>query len=288
MDEASTDERTSTPDLDERIRSGIPLVHYAVNDLSARVPRHIPREDLVSAGFLGLAQAARSWDPAREVTFERYARTRIRGALLDELRGRDWATRSVRGQARHLKAATEEHTRTTGRAPSAPELAATMGLSTEELAQLTAQVHRTTVLQFDAIFTNPDDVPIRLPEEDAPLESLLRRERLAYLRDAVDCLPERLRKVVVEYFFEQRQMQDIGDDLGVTESRVSQLRAEAITFLRAGMAAVVSDADTPTARPGGRSTPRLSAYLAEVAATSSTRSRRTIRPAAPAPLSASA
>lgn len=286
MRAAGTHDTATTPDLDERIRLGIPLVHYAVNDLSARVPRHVAREDLVSAGFLGLAQAAKSWDPNRQVTFERYARTRIRGALLDELRGRDWATRSVRGQARHLRAATEEHTRTTGNAPSSAELATSMGLTTTELAQLTAQVHRTTVLQFDAIFTQAGDAPISAPEEDTPLESLLHRERLAYLRDAVTALPERLRKVVIEYFFEQRQMQDIAADLGVTESRVSQLRAEAITFLRAGMAPVVDEQDElMEARTTGRSTPRVAAYLAEVSAASNAKTRLAFRPAGATPVS---
>ncbi len=272
MLQAATDDAVPTPDFDERIQLGIPLVHYAVNDLAPRLPAHVQREDLVSAGMLGLAQAARAWDATRNVTFERYARTRIRGALLDELRGRDWATRSVRGKARHLAASTEELARGTGQAPTDAELARSMGLSATELAQLKDQVHRATVVPLDAIFTNLGDAPVGAPDEESPIEALLHRERLAYLRDAVTHLPERLRTVVVEYFFEQRQMQDIADDLGVTESRVSQLRAEALVLLRAGLAPLTSDdgtVDPSYVKP----TPRVAAYLAEVASASNAKTR---------------
>jgi RNA polymerase sigma factor for flagellar operon FliA len=267
------------PDLEERVRLGIPLVHYAVNELAGRIPAHVQREDLISAGLLGLAQAARSWDEARNVTFERYARMRIRGALLDELRGRDWATRSVRRKARHLAAATDELARGTGRSPSDVELARSMGVTAGELAQLKEQVHRTTVLPFDAIFATPGEAPFGAPEEESPVEAVLHLERLAHLRNAVTHLPERLRKVVVEYFFEQRQMQDIADDLGVTESRVSQLRAEALVLLRAGLAPLAED-DGPADAVPARPTPRMAAYLAEVAASSSAATRLAARPGA--------
>ena len=162
-----------------------------------------------------------------------------------------------------------------------------MGLTPTELAQLKDQVHRTTVLPFDAIFADPSDAPLGSPEEDSPVEAVLHRERLAYLRDAVTHLPDRLRKVVVEYFFEQRQMQDIADDLGVTESRVSQLRAEALVLLRAGMApltAVDGTVDATAVRP----TPRVAAYLAEVASASNAKTRLATRPSSPARISATA
>src|SRR3546814_14762207 len=90
-------------DVEQLVRDGLPLVQYAVSDMSGRVPRHVLRDDLVSAGMLGLAQAAKSWDPARGVTVERYASTRTQSALLDEIRGRDWAHRTVRAHARRLR-----------------------------------------------------------------------------------------------------------------------------------------------------------------------------------------
>src|SRR5579862_2993562 len=95
---------------DELVRKNIPLVHYAVAEIAAKIPRHVSRDDLVSAGMAGLAQAARNYDPERGIAFDRYASTRIRGALLDELRDRDWASRSVRSRARKVTAASEELT----------------------------------------------------------------------------------------------------------------------------------------------------------------------------------
>src|SRR5215207_4122746 len=102
---------------DKLVREHLPLVHYAVSEMAAKIPRHVSRDDLVSAGMAGLAQAARSFDPARGINFDRYASTRIRGALLDELRGRDWASRSVRARARGLQAANEELVSRLGRTP---------------------------------------------------------------------------------------------------------------------------------------------------------------------------
>jgi RNA polymerase sigma factor for flagellar operon FliA len=261
---SSVDQQPSTDDL---VRAGLPLVQYAVSDLAGRLPRHVHRDDLVSAGMLGLAQAAKSWDPTRGVTFERYARTRIQGALLDELRGRDWATRSVRANARRLQAATDEITARTGVAPQPAELGRAMGITTSEVDKLNEDIHRATVLHYDALFTDVDESPITTSDGDETLDTLLHRELVGYLRDAVVTLPERLRKVVVEYFFEERQMQDIADDLGVTESRVSQMRAEAIVLLRAGIDSAL-EPQAPAAPPTGRAAKRTAAYLAEVAAAS--------------------
>lgn len=261
----------SAPSMESLVKTGLPLVQYAVSDLAGRVPRHVPRDELVSAGMLGLAQAAKSWDASRGVTFERYARTRIQGALLDELRSRDWATRSVRANARRLQATTEELTARTGHAPATADIGRELGLATREVEKLAEDVHRATVLHYDAMFVDLDESPICPTVDDQPLNSILEREMLGYLRDAVVSLPERLRKVVVEYFFEERQMQDIADDLGVTESRVSQMRGEAIALLRAGLEALVPQtlpSEEPAPAPVGRAAKRTAAYLAEVTAAS--------------------
>src|SRR5262245_54835633 len=105
------------------VRENMPLVHYVVSEVAHRVPGHVNRSDLVSAAMLGLAQAARSYDPERGVAFDRFASTRMRGALLDELRGRDWASRSVRARARSLKSAQDELTNRLGRTPTPEEIA---------------------------------------------------------------------------------------------------------------------------------------------------------------------
>jgi len=116
---------------DQLVREHLPLVQYVVSEVAHRVPNHVSRSDLVSAGMLGLAQAARSFDPERGIAFDRFASTRIRGALLDELRGRDWASRSVRSRARGLQATQEELTNRLGRAPKPEEVAQSLGIAPE-------------------------------------------------------------------------------------------------------------------------------------------------------------
>ena len=288
-DVTRTSSAQARPTTEYLVQAGLPLVQYAVSDMAGRVPRHVLRDDLVSAGMLGLAQAAKSWDPTRGVTFERYARTRIQGALLDELRGRDWATRSVRANARRLQAASDEITARTGATPQPAELGQAIGLSAVEVDKLNDDIHRATVLHYDALFTDADEGPATTSPGDETLDTLLQRELVGYLRDAVVSLPERLRKVVVEYFFEERQMQEIADDLGVTESRVSQMRAEAMVLLRAGLDAALEPEPAPAADRTGRAAKRTAAYLAEVAAASDFKMRLSAdAPSVPARVAATA
>src|SRR3954449_9069546 len=121
----SADQRRTEERL---VRDHLALVHYAVSEMATKVPRHVSRDDLVSAGMAGLAQAARSFDPSRGITFDRYASSRIRGSLLDELRDRDWASRSVRSKARKVTAASEELTARLGRLPTNGEVATHLGM----------------------------------------------------------------------------------------------------------------------------------------------------------------
>src|SRR5919202_3006395 len=144
-----------TPDRhpveDELVRAHLHLVTSAVHELARRLPAHVNRDDLSSAAMLGLAQAARSWDPERGASFERHAATRIRGALLDELRDSDWASRSVRSRARRLQQAGEELTGRLRRAPTQAELAAELGTDTGTVNKLLDDVHRATVLNYESI-----------------------------------------------------------------------------------------------------------------------------------------
>ena len=285
----ATQDSEARRSVEELVQVGLPLVQYAVSDLAGRVPGHIRRDDLISAGMLGLAQAARSWDPTRGVTFERYARTRIGGALLDELRDRDWASRSVRSNARRLQAAADDLTARLGHPPDGAELGRAMGLTVDEVAKLQDDVHRATVLHFDTAMTDLDGERGVVTDGDATLDHLLHRELTAYLRDAVRALPERLRKVVVEYFFEERQMQDIAAELGVTESRVSQMRGEAVALLREGIDAQLDpERVTAAGPPKGRVATRKAAYFAEVAAASDFRTRLSTPDSPVAPRAAAA
>jgi RNA polymerase sigma factor for flagellar operon FliA len=258
---------------DDLVRQHLPLVHHVVADMIARVPRHIPRDELTSAALLGLVQAARAYDASRGVTFDRYARRRMQGALLDDLRSRDWASRGVRAQARKVRSVTDELTVSLGRLPTATEAGAAAGLSANEVSRLNDDVHRATVLNYDSVFRDSEDCDALSTVEADPGEVILHRERRAYLRDAVSALPERLRVVVVGCFFEERPMLDLAKELGVTESRVSQMKAEALNLLREGLDATLETEEGTALPTSGRVARRKAAYFAAVAAGSSYRDR---------------
>jgi RNA polymerase sigma factor FliA len=264
---------------DALVREHLPLVRRAVAELSARMPRHAPRDDLLSAGMVGLAQAARNFDESLGVPFHRYAATRIKGALLDELRAHDWASRPVRAKARHMELANEKLTAKLGRTPSQAELAEAMGVEASTVHGLTSDLHRATVLNYDSMLSSGDSDAVLLVDDDTPELELLERERNAYLVDAIRSLPERLQVVVRGYFFQDRSMQDIGAELGVSESRVSQLRAEALDLLKDGInsqldPSALGDVSNPT----GRVARRKAAYFAAIAASSTPTARLDSQP----------
>ncbi len=224
----------SAAEQEDLIRQHMPLVGHLVRDMLTRIPNHIHRDDLTSAGLHALVTAARGWDPGRGIPFHRFASTRIRGAILDELRSLDWATRSVRTKARATDATRQSLTTALGRTPTAEELAQALGTTTTDLHQTDNDVQRATVLSLQGFTTASADDLVTEPTP-GPEEMLLRREQIGYLHHAIASLPERLRIVITEYFLNERPMADIAADLGVTESRISQLRAEALSLLKDGL-----------------------------------------------------
>ena len=259
---------------EELVRRGLPLVQYVTADVAARVPRSVPRDDLVSAGQMGLLHAARRWDPDRGVTFESFARTRIRGAMLDELRRRDWATRSTRADGRAAQAASADLSHRLGRTPTARELAAHLGVDVDDLHRVEADLHRATVMSLDGLLADTGAGEEPAAAGGDPLAELLGRELKGALAAAVDVLPERLRTVVVGYFFDERQMLDIAKELGVTESRVSQMRAEALALLKDGIASQLDPETLPSLSSlHGRVARRKATYYAAIAETSDFRTR---------------
>ncbi len=224
----------SAAEQEELIRTHMPLVGHLVRDMLSRIPNHIHRDDLTSAGLHALVTAARGWDPERGIPFHRFASTRIRGAILDELRSLDWATRSVRTKARATDTTRQQLTTTLGRTPTADELAQALGTTTNDLQQTDTDVQRATVLSLQGFTTSSAD-DLVTEKNPGPEDMLLRREQIGYLHHAISSLPERLQYVISEYFLAERPMADIAADLGVTESRISQLRAEALALLKDGL-----------------------------------------------------
>lgn len=259
------------------VREHLPLVGYLVSEVLAKVPAHVSRAELTSAGLAALAFAVRAYEPDRGVPFNRFASIRIRGALIDELRNTDWASRSVRAKARRQDAVMQKLTTELGRTPTDAEVAEALGVDPSAIDADRHDVHRAVVLSLDG-FADPEAVESMAPSRDAgPEDQLLAHERIGYLHDAVLLLPERLRLVVTQYYFEERPMAETAAELGVTESRVSQMRAEALTLLRGGLNAALAD-DPATPPATGRAAKRHEAYYAAVAGNSDYRARLSARP----------
>lgn len=256
--------RTNEDPTNQLVVDNLALVGYAVSEMLMRVPSTVSRADLASAGSLALVLAARAYDPSTGVPFNRYAALRIRGALVDELRSMDWASRGARQRAREMASTSDRLTATLGRTPSREELAAALGTDVAGVDAARADAER-RVLSIDAT-----DHPVADMVSDnapGPEASLLASERLAYLGAAVQTLPERLRTVVEELFFRDRPVAELAAELGVTQSRISQLRTEALALLRDGMNASLDPDLVPEAeRPDGVAERRRQTYFAAVAA----------------------
>jgi RNA polymerase sigma factor FliA len=271
--------RPSAAAVETMVRENLPLVGYLVNELIVRLPGHISRDDLTGAGLAALAQSAMAFDASRGVPFNRYANTRIRGALLDELRSHDWVGRSVRQKARQRDTAATQLEAQLGRSATREELASFMGVEPAALSSVDGDVHRSVVLSLQG-FGDVDVLESSLPSGDSsPEEVLLHREQVGYLNSAVAALPERLRVVIEGYFFDGRTTAEIAAALGVGESRISQLRSEALVLLRDGMNSQLAPEMVPAeARPGAVVARRRSAYFAAVGAQSDFRSRLSMLP----------
>ncbi len=267
----------SKSEINGRIEANLPLVKHVVFQVAVHFPRHVDREELARAGALGLVEAARRFDHSRGVPFERFAAQRIRGAILDAVRAADWAPRSVRLLARRLEATEQQLASELGRVPSLSEMANELGVSIEELTKLQDRLFRSVVLALDHETGDDGEEELTLVDvlEDRtsvePLEELETRELHAYLRDAVGLLPERQRFVIVGYFLEGRTSEELARFLGVTESRVSQLRSEALRNLKLGIEAQYEVEDR--VEPAGRVAKRQAAYADAVCEQSNWKNR---------------
>jgi len=275
----------NTKEVNARVEANLPLVRHVVFQVAVHFPRHVDRDDLATAGALGLVEAARRYDDDRGVPFERYAAQRIRGAILDSVRAADWAPRSVRLLARRLEATEQNLATELGRTPTKDEMANSMGVSRQELARLQDRLYRSVVLALDHETNGDTDEDLTLVDilQDKssiePSEELEKRELHAFLRDAVGLLPERQRVVITGYFLEGKTSQQLAAFLGVTESRVSQLRTEALANLKLGLSSQYShpvdadDNELAEAKPTGRVAKRQAKYMDSIKSATNWRGR---------------
>lgn len=260
-----------TPDdheIHRLIEDNLPLVRHVVFQVAVHFPRHVDRDELATAGALGLVEAARRYDESRGVPFDRFAAQRIRGAILDAVRAADWAPRSVRTLARKLEQVEQQLATKLGRVPTSGEKADALGIGADGLRRLQDRMFRSVVLALEYEVTDADEeltlVDVLADDHNKePAEELESRELHSYLRDAVHLLPERHRLVVVGYFLEGRRSEDLAQLLGVTESRISQLRSEALAMLREGIEAQYEPAVVEA--PSGRVARRKAGYASAIA-----------------------
>ncbi|MGO1050062.1 FliA/WhiG family RNA polymerase sigma factor [Crossiella sp. CA198] len=218
-----------------------PLVKYVAGRVGTGLPSYVDVADLVQSGVFGLVDAIEKFEPERGLKFETYAMQRIRGAILDDLRAQDWVPRSVRSRARDVERALERLEARLQRTATDLELADELGVTSDELRELFAQLQLTSVVALDELIAagrGTASLAETLPDDRAedPVAALVDQDGRRQLADAIAQLSERDRVVVTLYYFENLTLAEIGRVLGVTESRVCQLHTRAVLRLRTKMA----------------------------------------------------
>jgi len=231
----------------------LPQVRYIARRIHERLPRHVPFEDLVHAGVVGLIDAHSKFDQSKHVQFSSYAKFRIRGAILDSLRELDWSPRELRRKGRQVEEAYSQLASRLGRTPSENDLAREMGLPLDQLQALLAELDTLDVgsLRVESPNTGKeedlaDSVPAK--PEDTPFSQCLRSEVKHLLAQAISELPEKEQRVLSLYYFEELTMKEVGAVLGIGESRVSQIHSLAMVRLRARLSFLDTNADPGRAR----------------------------------------
>ncbi len=213
-----------------------PLVKYVAGRVGAGLPRSVDQNDLASYGLFGLIDAIDKFDLERGFKFETYAINRIKGAILDELRALDWVPRSVRSRARRIETAITELEHTLQRAPTEEELAVNLEMEVEDLQGALAEIGRSGIAALDEFIGSDSQTSvgemIADPNTVSPESAYQTEEARRGLVDEVNKLPERDRLVVTLYYYEGMTLAEIGDVLGVTESRVCQIHAKTMMSLR--------------------------------------------------------
>ena len=237
--------QASSSKLDPKVREELilehtPLIRYVAGRIAMRLPSHIQIDDLTSAGVLGLIDAVDKFDPDKNVQFKTYAEFRIRGAILDELRAMDWVPRSIRRKSTELENVYNRLQNDLGRPATDEEVAREMGINLEEFFKLLDEVKGVNLLSMD----DPENPLSNLDTEqlvkalgnqdrEDPLALLGLNELRVLVAQAIANLPEKEKLVVSLYYYDELTMREIGEVLGYTESRISQMHTKAVLRLRA-------------------------------------------------------
>jgi RNA polymerase sigma factor FliA len=218
----------------------LPQVRYIAKRIHDRLPQHVPLEDLINSGVLGLIEALHKYDPSKHVQLKSYAKVRIRGAILDSLRELDWSPRTLRKRARQIEYASQALRIRFARAPLDTEVAAELGMSLNKFHRLLGDLHGLEVVSLQALSSDDgygDDGSRYLAHTTAedPVSLCLRAEMNRFLARAIRELAPRKREILVLYYFKELSMKEVGARLGVGESRVSQIHTATLGRLRVRM-----------------------------------------------------
>jgi RNA polymerase sigma factor for flagellar operon FliA len=224
---------------EELLKRFLPLVKTVVGRVAMTLPPHVDMDDISSAGVLGLLNALRLYEPRCNVPFEAYARIRIRGAVLDELRRMDWVPRAVHAKARNVQAAQDELEQRFGRLPEDHEMAAALKLSAAEYEQLLEEIRPATFICLDAVCIGGKDDRLEDNETFAdetqpdPKDEVSRHELTELIAERLQTLPQIHQRIIALYYFEDLRVREIAEACGLSPSRVSQLHTQAILAIRA-------------------------------------------------------
>jgi RNA polymerase sigma factor FliA len=217
-----------------------PLVKYVAGRMSSGLPAHVEEADLISYGLVGLINAIERFELERQIKFETYAIPRIRGAIIDELRSMDWVPRSVRARARGIERANARLESKLHRAPTDEEMAHELGVSMEDFQESLMQISNSTISALDELWSVSDASGDQVslldtlhdPHAQDPVQAMDATELKDRVAEAIAKLPEREKLVIALYYYENLTLREIGEVLGVTESRISQLHTKAVLRLR--------------------------------------------------------
>jgi len=226
---------------DELIMSHLPLVKFLVGRISAKLPPHLDQQDLLSVAVVGLITAAERFDPGRGILFKTFAEKRIMGSIMDELRAQDWLPRTLREKYKRLEHEFSVLEQKLGRNPSSEEVAAAMGMDLEKYFQLVEEVHSLSFMSLDDFQEDDDGGAFGFLHflsdngVENPQNQIMAKQLLHSLGEAIESLPEKERIVITLYYYEELNLKEIGEVLGLTESRISQLHSQAVIRLKVKM-----------------------------------------------------
>lgn len=219
----------------EMIDQNMPLVKQVACQIKLRVPSHVELDDLIQSGMLGLLDAVKKYEPTQGIRFEVYARQRINGSIMDELRKSSWAPRRTREIARDIERAIKSLSIRLGRQPNNREIAEEMNVSIEEYGQLLLESNMSTLVSFEELGVEQVDQD-SLDHYSSPLESLVEAGERGRVADAIGALPEKEKQLMALYYQEEMTLKEIGAVFGVSESRICQLHSQTLARLRVALA----------------------------------------------------